>query len=65
MTIGTFGECATLTYPELQAFVDCVVRTTGPEPSTVAPDEYVALSLECGRRWKQLQTEFAEVPAAR
>lgn len=28
MTTGTFGECATLTWPELQAFVDCVVRTT-------------------------------------
>jgi len=28
MTTGTFGECATLTFSELQAFVDCVVRTT-------------------------------------
>ena len=29
MTTGTFGECATLTWPELQAFVDCVVQTVG------------------------------------
>jgi 4-(2-carboxyphenyl)-2-oxobut-3-enoate aldolase len=28
MTTGTFGECATLTWPELQTFVDCVVQTT-------------------------------------
>jgi dihydrodipicolinate synthase/N-acetylneuraminate lyase len=28
MTTGTFGECSTLTWPELQAFVDCVVQTT-------------------------------------
>jgi 4-(2-carboxyphenyl)-2-oxobut-3-enoate aldolase len=27
MTTGTFGECSTLTWPELQAFVDCVVQT--------------------------------------
>ena len=27
MTTGTFGECSTLTWPELQAFVDCVVST--------------------------------------
>jgi 4-(2-carboxyphenyl)-2-oxobut-3-enoate aldolase len=27
MTTGTFGECATLTWPELQTFVDCVVQT--------------------------------------
>ncbi|GAA4236168.1 hypothetical protein GCM10022254_45150 [Actinomadura meridiana] len=29
MTTGTFGECATLTEPELLEFVDCVVRTVG------------------------------------
>jgi dihydrodipicolinate synthase/N-acetylneuraminate lyase len=28
MTTGTFGECATLTWPELRDFVDCVVQTT-------------------------------------
>jgi len=28
MTTGTFGECASLTAPELRAFVDCVVQTT-------------------------------------
>lgn len=28
MTTGTFGECATLTWEELQEFVDCVIRTT-------------------------------------
>ena len=28
MTTGTFGECSTLTWPELQTFVDCVVQTT-------------------------------------
>jgi len=28
MTTGTFGECATLTWPELRGFVDCVVQTT-------------------------------------
>lgn len=28
MTTGTFGECATLTWGELQDFTDCVVRTT-------------------------------------
>ena len=27
MTTGTFGECATLTWPELQSLVDCVVQT--------------------------------------
>jgi dihydrodipicolinate synthase/N-acetylneuraminate lyase len=27
MTTGTFAECSTLTWPELQAFVDCVVAT--------------------------------------
>ena len=27
MTTGTFGECATLTWPELQDFVACVVAT--------------------------------------
>jgi|APFEC2959095136_1045048.scaffolds.fasta_scaffold02563_2 4-(2-carboxyphenyl)-2-oxobut-3-enoate aldolase len=29
MTTGTFGECATLTWDELQNFVDCVVQTAG------------------------------------
>lgn len=29
MTTGTFGECATLTWSEMQAFVDCVVRVAG------------------------------------
>jgi len=29
MTTGTFGECATLTWEELQAFVDCVAQTAG------------------------------------
>ncbi len=28
MTTGTFGECATLTWPELQGFVECVVQAT-------------------------------------
>lgn len=28
MTAGTFGECATLTWDELQDFTDCVVATT-------------------------------------
>jgi 4-(2-carboxyphenyl)-2-oxobut-3-enoate aldolase len=28
MTTGTFGECATLTWPELRDFVDCVVQMT-------------------------------------
>lgn len=28
MTTGTFGECATLTWEEHQAFIECVVRTT-------------------------------------
>ncbi|RLA50226.1 MAG: aldolase [Gammaproteobacteria bacterium] len=27
MTTGTFGECASLTEPELESFVDCVVQT--------------------------------------
>ena len=27
MTTGTFAECSTLTWPELQSFVDCVVQT--------------------------------------
>lgn len=27
MTTGTFGECATLTWSELESFVDCVVQT--------------------------------------
>jgi 4-(2-carboxyphenyl)-2-oxobut-3-enoate aldolase len=34
-------------------------------PYTEAPADYVALSLESGRRWKQLQAEFAGVPATR
>lgn len=29
MTTGTFGECATLTWEELQTFIDCVVKTVG------------------------------------
>jgi 4-(2-carboxyphenyl)-2-oxobut-3-enoate aldolase len=29
MTTGTFGECSTLTWPELQTFVDTVVQTAG------------------------------------
>jgi len=28
MTTGTFGECATLTGPELRSFVECVAQTT-------------------------------------
>jgi dihydrodipicolinate synthase/N-acetylneuraminate lyase len=28
MTTGTFGECSTLTWPELQSFIDCVVQTS-------------------------------------
>jgi dihydrodipicolinate synthase/N-acetylneuraminate lyase len=28
MTTGTFGECATLTWPELRGFVECVAQTT-------------------------------------
>ncbi len=27
MTTGTFGECATLTWPELRGFVECVAQT--------------------------------------
>ena len=27
MTTGTFGECATLTWPELKGFVECVAQT--------------------------------------
>ena len=32
MTTGTFGECATLTWEELQTLVDCVVQNSGGRP---------------------------------
>jgi 4-(2-carboxyphenyl)-2-oxobut-3-enoate aldolase len=32
MTTGTFGEAATLTWPELQKLVDCVVQNSGGRP---------------------------------
>jgi 4-(2-carboxyphenyl)-2-oxobut-3-enoate aldolase len=32
MTTATFGEVATLTWPELEAFCECVIRTAAPHP---------------------------------
>jgi 4-(2-carboxyphenyl)-2-oxobut-3-enoate aldolase len=32
MTTATFGEVATLTWDELQAFADCVIRSAAPRP---------------------------------
>ncbi len=63
MTTGTFGECASLTAPELRSFVDCVVQTTAKRRPVVGRPMWLPLD-DAGilRFYRDVAEAFAGTP---